>query len=804
MNLQKHEEEHLQKIYPIAAECTVLLKYNGSFPLKNAGPIALYGNGARHTIKGGTGSGEVNSRFYTTCEQGLEKAGFTITTKKWLDDYDIIQNQAKRRFVEEIKVKSKELKVSPIILGMGAVMKEPDYELPIEKECENAVYVLSRICGEGNDRKPEAGDFKLTETEIRDILTCYRRYSNFILVLNVGSVIDLTPVLEVENILLLSQLGAVTGDILADILLGKSYPSGKLTDTWTSWEDYPSIGEFGEHNDTHYNEGIYVGYRYFDSVNMPVLFPFGYGLGYTRFKVDSISASMEGSVLTVSAKVTNIGNYSGKEVIQLYVTAPWGKLDHPYQSLCGFIKTEELAPDASQFVTISIKMEDLSSFDTERAAYILENGKYLFRIGVSSRDSIPCAAVYVPQEVIVRQLSNVIPAAGFIDWKPEFTWGEDFADVPTFTCCKFETAAVVPNMPSSKAMEMVKRLSDEELCSLCIGKFKRSIGGNSVIGNASNHVAGAAGESYDGVAGVRGLIMADGPAGLRLSPMYTKDKKGAHPIGESIPATIVDFIPPIVAKLSQLKNRRKQKDVVYYQYCTAIPIGTAIAQSWNPQVAFTCGDVVGAEMELFGVDLWLAPACNIHRNPLCGRNFEYYSEDPLISGIFAKAMTEGVQKHPRKGVTVKHFCVNNQESNRYQNNSVLNERALREIYLKAFEICIMQAKPKTIMTSYNLLNGTHTAEHAGILKTVLRKEWGFQGLVMTDWIIAEFKDEHSTYRTTQIAPSISAGNDLFMPGSQNNYRQLLSALKKTNKDFLVNREAVETCAAHLVDLIQSM
>lgn len=805
--LNEYEQLHLEKMRTIAPECTVLLKHNGAFPLKAAGEIALYGSGARNTLKGGSGSGDVNSRFYTTCEQGLETAGFTVTTKAWLDGYDSIRANARRQFIADIKRRAKEQHVQAVFLGMGAVMREPAYDLPLAGRGDTAVYVLARSCGEGNDRKLAEGDFKLTSTEIRDILACKKKYPRFLLVLNVGGVVDLSPVMEVENILLLSQLGAVTGGILAELILGKSCPSGKLTDTWCAAEKLPAIGEFGCRDDTRYREGVYVGYRYFDSVRENVLFPFGYGLSYTAFSIDKISPSLEGRTVTVTARVVNTGAYPGREVLQLYATAPWGRLDHPYQVLAGFAKTSLLPPGASEELSISVQLEALASYDSEQAAYILEKGKYLFRLGTSSRDTVPCFAVRMLHEITIRRLTNVGGKTGFSDWKPAYTWADAADGVPAADCGKDAFSSLswpAPHKPSRRAMELVKKLSEKDLCSLCVGKHKKGLVMTSVIGNASQSVAGAAGESYGSIPGLRSLVMADGPAGLRLNQQYTRDKKGVHPIGETMPAGISDFLPSASQKLMSLGANRKPKGTVYYQYCTAIPIGTAIAQSWNPEVGKTCGDVVGREMEIFGVDLWLAPAFNLHRNPLCGRNFEYYSEDPLLSGIFGAALTEGVQLHPGKGVSIKHFCVNNQETNRYQTNSLVNERALREIYLKGFEICVTTARPKALMTSYNLLNGTHTAEHKDLLKTILREEWGFDGLVMTDWIVTGLKDKKSIHRTTQTAPSIAAGNDLFMPGDSGNYKQLLSALRGKHKTFSVSRESVELCAAHLVDLLYTL
>ena len=267
MDLNEYEVKHMELLRKLAPECMVLLKSDGTFPLAGSEKVALYGSGARDTIKGGTGSGDVNVRHFSTVEEGLENAGFTITTKGWLEAYDQVREKAHASFVEGIKAKAKEMGVPGIMLGMGAVMPEPEYDLPMDGEGDLAVYVLGRISGEGSDRNPAPGDFELTKSEIRDILAARKKYQKFLLVLNVGGVVDPSPVMEVENILLLSQTGMTIGDSLADVLLGKAYPSGKLASTWAKWEDYCKVGEFAQMDDTRYKEGIYVGYRYFDTVD---------------------------------------------------------------------------------------------------------------------------------------------------------------------------------------------------------------------------------------------------------------------------------------------------------------------------------------------------------------------------------------------------------------------------------------------------------------------------------------------------------------------------------------------------------
>lgn len=802
MKLYTYEKEHLDAMRALAPECAVLLKSNGAFPLSAPGRLALYGPGARHTLKGGTGSGDVNSRFFLTAEQGLKNAGFTITTGDWLDAYDDRREEAHRRFVEDIKRQAKEQHVNALMLGMGAVMPEPAYGIPLNGEGDTAVYVLSRVCGEGNDRRDIPGDFRLTETEIHDILLCNELYPSFMLVLNVGAVVDLSPVLEVGNILVLSQLGAVTGAVLADLLLGNAYPSGKLTDTWAAADRYPAMGTFGDRDDTLYREGVYVGYRYFDSVGADVLFPFGFGLAYTSFETKPGAVRKDGRSLVVEATVTNTGARPGREVVQLYVSAPWGVLDHPYQSLAAFRKTGELAPGASETVTLTVDFTDLASYDAARAVSFLEKGDYVLRVGTSSRDTTPIAVARMEEEIVIRRLTNLCGKPDTPDWKPASPVTETLPDLPVLSCSAADFEGMefpAPAEPSERALAFAKGLTDEQLLSLAVGAHSSGIAGiTSVIGSSGQKVAGAAGETYGGVPGLRALVMADGPAGLRLSKAYTKDAKGVHAVGDTLPAGFAEFLPPIALKL--MSSGKQPKGTLHYQYCTAIPIGSALAQSWNPETARICGDIVGAEMERFGVDLWLAPAINLHRSPLCGRNFEYYSEDPLISGLFGAAIARGVQAHPGRSVTVKHYCCNNQETNRYQNNSILSERALRELYLRCFEVCLREGNPHCVMTSYNLVNGVHASEHAGLLTTVLRKEWGWGGLIMTDWVVYMMKSR-GKHRFHSSAFAVKAGNNLMMPGSDTDDKSLRSAFRGKSRETSLSRAELERSAGYLIDLV---
>ena len=787
MELFDYEKEHIGLLRDSLAECTLFLRQNGAFPLEAPGRIAAYGNGVRHTVKGGTGSGEVNSRYSVNVEQGLKGAGFTITTGRWLDAFDQVEQDAQKAFVKEIKERAKKKHTMAILEGMGAVMPQPEYDLPLDGEGDTAIYVLSRISGEGNDREPIPGDIRLTDSEAKTILALDAKYEKFMLVLNVGGVVDLTPVKEVSNILLLSQLGVETGSVLADILLGRANPSGKLTTTWASWEDYCREGEFGDINDTRYKEGIYVGYRYFDTVGKKPLFPFGYGLSYTSFDIAVTGAAAEGDTIRIKAAVSNTGARAGREVVQVYVSAPAGRLDKPYQDLAAFAKTDLLEPGASQELTISFSLRDCASYDAQKESYVLEAGSYVVRVGDSSDHTQPAALVDLDGEAVVTKAGNCLGETDFEDWKPsgsETAAAEELSDITRISVAAADIETVTVSYDQEREIDpRVKDLTVEELAYLNVGAFNPKAGALSVIGNAATNVAGAAGETT-GVLKEKGfpvLVMSDGPAGLRLAKEFYRDEKGAHGIGSSmVPESFLPFLPAPARFIMNLiggSGKPKKGQKVEYQYATAIPIGTAIAQSFNLPLAESYGSIVGDEMERFGVHLWLAPALNIHRDIRCGRNFEYYSEDPLISGKTAAAITRGVQRHPGCGTTIKHYAANNQEKNRYCNNSIVSERAMREIYLKGFGICVRESQPHALMTSYNLLNGVHTSEHRGLIEDILRCEYGFKGIVMTDWIVDMAQDKQSLHRMPIAAEIAKAGGDLVMPGSKGDFDSIVKAAK---------------------------
>lgn len=815
MPLNQYEIDHLATVRASAPESMVLLRSDGSFPLPGAGRLALYGSGARRTVKGGTGSGDVNSRHVVTIEEGLEKAGFTLTTKAWLDAYDAVRERAHAGFIADIKARASAAGVPALVYGMGAVMPEPEHDLPLDAEGVGgetaAVYVLARVSGEGNDRRPERGDVLLTDAEVRDILALDERYERFLLVLNVGGVVDLTPVKDVRNILLLSQLGAAVGDSFADVLLGAAYPSGRLSTTWAAWGDYPAVGDFGDPDDTHYREGVYVGYRYFDSTGTAPLFPFGFGLGYTGFALGEPAVDLDGSRASVRVRVTNTGERAGREVVQVYVSVPPGGLDQPYQALAGFSKSAELAPGEHQDVVVSFDLADLASYDEARAATVLEAGDYVVRVGVSSRDTAPAAVIGLARTTVVRELHDVLGEAGFTDWRPADPAAVEVpGGVPRLAVepAALRRADRCEPVDLTEALGFVEGLSDDELSYVVLGDYRDGAESQSIIGAAAQTLVGAAGQTTTRLEGLPSLVMSDGPAGLRIAPRVGIDDEGAFALDSALPADFAELMDDesqkMLGAMMGTPDRPRTPERTIEQYATAIPIGTAVAQSWNPDLAEALGDLVGAEMDRFGAHLWLAPAFNLQRSILCGRNFEYLSEDPLLAGRVAAGITRGVQRHPGRGVTVKHFALNNQETNRLNSCSHVSKRAARDLYLRSFEIVVRQARPHAVMTSYNLLNGVHTSESAELLETVLRREWGFEGLVMTDWVVDGMARTDLKHPRATAAATVKAGNELFMPGCEADRQDVLAALAGENARVSLTRSELEEQAARVVRMVWAL
>lgn len=838
------ELEHMDTVRKLAAECMVLLKNDGTLPLKGSkGNIALFGNGARHTVKGGTGSGDVNSRTVINIEQGLEDAGFTITTKSWLDRYDRRLETAKNEYREKLNNLAKETGTHPILIMFDNPFEEPPIPAVTEEDItlsntDTAIYVIARNSGEGMDRFYKEGDYLLTKEEKEALTLLGKSYEKVIVLLNLGNVIDtyeLNNIPGINAILFTGQAGCCTGHSVADVICGKCTPSGKLIDTWAlKYEDYPSSKTFshndGDVDDEYYTEGIYVGYRYFDTFNIKPSYCFGYGLSYTDFSIETLNVDADEEEVAVTVRVKNTGStYGGKEVVQVYYSAPDSDIEKPYQELAAFAKTKLLMPGESQTLTIKFKTRTMASYNPNKASWILDAGKYYIRVGNSSRNTKIVAALVLNKSAITASLKNLFPLDKEFKEiskngiKP-YSYPSEEEEKLSARLIHLDTDKIkkctvkyrenkqpypVPNTGKKITMDdvlagnysledLVAQLSVEEMAEICVGPA-RDLFSHSAIGMASAAVPGAAGDTTSLLIddrNIRNVVMADGPAGLRLQTHFVTTKDG-----KLLPSGIMFGD-------NKAENEIPDDAIHYYQYCTAIPTAYLLASSWDPELIEKIGSIVGAEMQKFGVNLWLAPGMNIHRNPLCGRNFEYYSEDPLVTGICAAAITKGVQAYPGIGTTLKHFAANNQEDNRFFSNAHISERALREIYLKGFEIAVKSAQPMAIMSSYNLINGVHTANSYDLLTAVLRDEWGFAGFVMTDWTATQDTSFGKTpkkhkYTHSSSALCIYAGNDLQMPGCQENINEILAALNSDNNDsgVKITLAQLQECARNILHIV---
>lgn len=813
------ETENRKTARQAAAEGFVLLKNQEHIlPLKKGIKLGLYGAGAVKTIKGGTGSGDVNERECINICQGLKNAGYEITSDAWLDTYASLYEETRLKWRDEILGKLKAYhdnffeaySTTPFFMPCGDPV---DMEKASADGADTAIYVLSRIAGENADRHDTEGDYFISAEEKALIAQLSKAYHSLVLVINTGGLVDLAFVEEFDNIkavLQFVQAGQEGGNAFADVISGKVTPSGKLADTWAlTYKDYPNSDTFsfknGDVNTEKYQEGIYVGYRYFDTFDVPVRYPFGYGLSYTDFSISTrdikvINTENGKPEIAVTVEVTNAGDtYCGKEVVQIYVSCPQGKLEKEYRRLAGFAKTEELKPGETCSMTITFPVYQLASFCEENAAWILEQGTYGIWVGNSIQDAELACSLCLNEDALLVQCEHICPLKEELtELVPdrekmkakEAAWLELAAGLPSVQIYAEKIVketvvyAELPKHFNGRAGEIVESLSEEQLVQMACGDPGK--GQDAVIGSAGFTVPGAAAETSLAASkdpwNLPSMALADGPAGLRLNQKYQVVD------GEIVPENFMKSI-----EKGFFAEPSEEKGTAYYQYCTAIPVGTLLAQTWNAELVKEVGEMIGKEMELFRVTLWLAPGMNIHRNPLCGRNFEYYSEDPLLSGMMASAMTLGVQKVPGCGTTIKHFACNNQEDNRMGSDSVLSERALREIYLKGFEIAVKNSQPMSIMTSYNMINGVHAANCYDICTRAARDEWGFAGAVMTDWTttFASPRGECTA------AGCMRAGNDMVMPGIPKDHENIRQELQAGTLDI---RE-LKRCICNTVKLI---
>jgi beta-glucosidase-like glycosyl hydrolase len=783
----------------IAREGMVLLENNGALPLPQGARVAVFGVGQIDYIKTGSGSGSVDSEYAINLITGLRHNGKIQVDEELAAVYADYYQDYKRRhpapdipFPMEPPVSIPEMPLSEAIVAMAA------------SNAKTAIVTFNRNSGEGSDRTLTKGDYYLTEAEEAMFAGVRAHFDKVIAVLNICGVMDMRWVAnyKVDAVLLAWLAGTEGGHAMADILTGDVNPSGKLTDTFARdyWE-YPSsynFGSFIEGYETvvadgreidywgmmpyykapvkgtryqrpiknryfvNYEEGIYVGYRYFETFDVKVSYPFGYGLSYTTFDIATAPITVAGDKITLKAAVKNTGRTPGREVVQVYHSAPDGKLEKPAKALVAYGKTDLIPPGASCTLTLSWPIRHMASYDEASAAWILEAGNYDIFVGNSVKNVKKAGTYQAASNVITEQLSNQLTLtpgtrlntlskrdpAGTFPGKPAVP-AEPIAQMPdamprpenpeTVTAGA-EAKIKLADVSNGKAAmaDFLAQMTETELLALVVGTGMLAT--RSIFGALSSVVPGAAGHTATlNRLGIPTLVLSDGPAGLRIE-----------------------------------------------KPCTAFPMGTLAACTWDEDLIEAMGVAVGREAIEAGVDLWLAPGLNIHRNPLCGRNMEYYSEDPLVSGTMAAAVSRGVQSCG-VGATCKHFAANNQETNRIGVDTVATERTLRELYLKGFEITVKSAAPWAIMTSFNAINGTYTAARQDLNIAVLRREWGFDGLVMTDW------EGDGIYSVE----AIKAEQNLLMPGGAKQIKYLAGKIR----EGALSRRDLERCVAGLLTVM---
>ena len=747
---------HIDLSREAACEGMVLLKNeNNTLPLAKGSKVALFGKAQADYVKGGGGSGDVTVAYRRCLLQGL-----CMKQDEGKVDIYMPLSEYYAAYVKEQYAQGKEP-------GRCAEAPVPAELLTSAREfSDTAIITLCRFSGEGWDRSGTSydGDFYLSHEEEAMVHAVEDIFPRIIVVLNTGGMMDtlwFKDNAKIQASLLAWQGGIEGGLAMADVLCGDVCPSGHLTDTFAvNFASYPSSDTFNASNDyVEYNEDIFVGYRYFETIPgaaEKVCYPFGYGLSYTTFTIDNSAACLEDNEIVVTAKVTNTGSVAGKEVVQVYCQAPQGKLGKAARTLTGFAKTALLAPGESQDVTIRFPVYTFASYDdtgaVSKSAWVLEKGDYAFFVGNNVRDCEQLDFVYTLAEDCVLDQVQAKCQPQRLSWR--LLADGSRADVENSPALPFPTFDQ-PNAPSGWAPENKwnaqfitdkaahslmdvaegKITLDEFIDTLTLDQMVYLLGGQPNRGVANTHGFGGLNSH-----GIPNVMTADGPAGVRIGPECGVDT-------------------------------------------TAFPCATQLACTWNTEIVERVGVAAAMEMKENGLGVWLAPGMNIHRNPLCGRNFEYYSEDPLITGKMATAMVTGVQSQGI-GTSVKHFACNNKEVNRVDSDSRLSERALREIYLKGFEIVVKEAQPLTLMTSYNIINGVRASENRELLTDILRGEWGFKGMVTTDWW-----NHGSHYK------EIAAGNDVKM--ARGNPEHTLQMIREGKLD----EECVRACCRRVLEMI---
>lgn len=722
----------------IAAEGTVLLKNDGVLPLAEGTKICPFGNGFTAFLFGGAGAGWVESKDLISFAQALQHANqqhLLSVFQPLLEHYAAYQPvQADLSTLTETAFESN---------ASSSELPEDVYE-SAKRFGGIALFCISRFAGESGttDRSGQEGDFLLSQAEQTLFNRLCNDFEKVIVVLNVCGPVSTAEFRDnpkVAAVLYPMFGGGAAGEVLCEMLLGKCYPSGHLQDTLAyRIEDYPSTATFAKSLDyVDYEEDIFVGYRYFETfAPEKVVYPFGFGLSYTNFDVKCDHAEITGNTVKLSATVTNIGKYPGKEVVQAYLSAPQGKLGKAAKVLAAFRKTKELLPGQSCTIGLTFNIKEFASFDdtgkVHLNAFVLEQGEYTVFFGTNVRDCSGVLTFTLPKNRICRQchsymapdkLEKRLTANGSYEPLPAPQPHSRPAPVYT-TDAQPEKLPLANALAEDKLDSLLAYLTDAQLGLLLYGHHMMNVSNTSAIGIPVRKC---------GCTKLIPLIpTADGPAGFRA----------AYDSGVS---------------------------------ATFFPCANVVAQTWEPKLSEKMGKAGALEVKENNVGIWLAPGLNIHRSPMSCRNFEYYSEDPLSSGLFAAAFVKGTQSQ-KIAATVKHFCCNNKGANQSFSDSRVSQRALREIYLRGFEIAVKTSKPWALMTSYNLVNGQRSTSNWDAITGILQGEWKYEGLIMTDWCVESTIDEE-----------IRAGGHVKMPDSVP-YSSVYFDFEKAIADGLLTRE----------------
>lgn len=753
----------------VAEGCVLLKNEKNTLPLMENEKISVFGRIQFNYYKSGTGSGGlVNTKYVVGILDALQEEKLMLnqnlmnTYQLWVNDHPFEKGTG----------------------WAGEPWSQQEMELTEEqveeaaKESEKAIIIIGRTAGEDRDATASEGSYLLTKTEEDMLEKVCRHFEKTVVILNVGNIIDMKWVAKYQPtaVLYAWQGGQEGGHGVADVLMGRVNPCGKLPDTIArDISDYPSTQNFGgEHGDV-YAEDIYVGYRYFETfAKDKVLYPFGFGLSYSEFVLSEVSCNHSDNGTNLKVTVTNLGRSAGKEVVQVYVNPPQGKLGKPIRNLAAFAKTKELQPGEKQELVLEIKDADIASYDDSgctghKSCFVLESGVYEFYLGTDVRNATKVGGFIQDELVVVEQcLEAAAPREAFdrmkvvVSQEGSVNLGWEPVPLRTYSMAEVINSEVLPKAnytgdvgykladvyEGKVSMEQfLAQISDDSLCHMVKGEgmcsFKVTPGTASAFGGITEELKNF---------GIPCGCCADGPSGIRLD------------VGKT---------------------------------AFSLPNGTCLACSFNEQLQEELYEMEGAELRKNQIDTLLGPGINIHRNPLNGRNFEYFSEDPYLTGKIAAAQLRGMHTYGVTG-TIKHFAANNQEAHRSVYDSMMSERALREIYLRGYRMAIVDGGAISIMTTYGMLNGVWTAGHYELLTTILRNEWGYQGMVMTDWY-SDINEEGQGPSKTNLAAMVRAQNDIYMvvPDAVNYQDNLKGSLDNGT----LSREALVRCAANICNML---